>query len=182
MSMLSRWNRDRKSGNGSRSSTPSRRDPDSDWETMARPFNALQEQVNRLFEDFFDDMPLGRSTSQWMNRSTEGYRPRLDVSETENDFTIAADIPGMNEDDIEVAVSDDALTIRGERREESEDRETDYVRRERAYGFFERRIPLPRGVETDDISARFKDGVLTVSLPKTDDAKHDWRTIEVKRD
>ena len=181
MSMLSRWNRPRKSSNGS--NTPTRHGRGDDFDALMRPFNRLQNQINRVFDDFFDDAPINAASSQWMNRGLEGYRPRLDVSETNDAFLIEADVPGMDDSDIEVAVSDDMLTIRGERQEEShsDDGETDYVRRERSYGYFERRIGLPKGVDTEAIRARFKNGVLTVSLPKTGEAQGDWRTIDAER-
>ncbi|HEY8514639.1 MAG TPA: Hsp20/alpha crystallin family protein [Candidatus Binatia bacterium] len=140
-----------------RKNVPVRRDVDS-------PFAALQRDINELFERFFDG--FGLEPFDWTH-DLGSFRPRLDVSETDTEIQVSAELPGVDEKDIEVSLSDDVLTIKGERREEKEEKEKDYYRREQSYGSFHRSIPLPRGIDPDKVQASFKRGVLTVTLPKT---------------
>lgn len=168
---------------------------DGDEMTLFRPFMSLQEQINRVFENFFEDMPMGSGMMSMgpmgrlgrmgrmglFRQGGMGFEPRIDVNETANALEIVADVPGMSEKDIEITVTDEMMTISGERSYESEKEEKDSLHRERSYGYFMRRIPLPSHIERDKISAKFKDGVLKVQVPKNAEAKKQWRKIEVKR-
>lgn len=131
------------------------------------PFLGLRREMDRLFDDFFrSPMPgfgLGRSMA-W---------PRLEMSERDDEVRITAELPGMNEKDVELLVEDGMLTIRGERRDESDDEDRGYS--ERFYGRFERRIALPSGIEEDGCKADFRDGVLTVTLPRAPDSDRSRR-------
>lgn len=127
------------------------------------PFYALQREMSRVFDDFsrsFDLAPFGGETG----RGT--FYPSIDVKEGEKEVAVKAELPGMEEKDIEVSLAQNSLTIRGEKREEKEDKGKDYWHRETSYGSFSRTIPLPEGIDTEKADARFKNGVLTVSLPK----------------
>lgn len=149
---------------------------------MFRPFMSLQEQINQVFESFFDDMPLGRGRGgMGYGRGMMRFQPQIDVNETAEALEIIADVPGMSEKDIEINVTDEMMTISGERSHESEKEDKDHLHRERSYGMFMRRIPLPAHIERDKISAKFKDGVLKIHVPKNEEAKQQWRKIEVKR-
>lgn len=140
----------------------------------ASPFLTLHREMNRLFDDVFsrfeNSMPslVGRATA-W---------PSLEVSETDNAVRVVAEVPGMTEKDVEVLVSDDVLTIRGEKKEQFEDSGRHFS--ERYYGRFERRIPLPFEVEDDKAEASFENGVLTVTLPKSPTAEARTKRIAVK--
>ena len=137
------------------------------------PFLALHREMNRLFDDVFSrfDSPMpglfGRMAG-W---------PSVEVTETEKEVRISAELPGMDEKDVELLVSDDVLTIRGEKKEEVEDKERHFS--ERYYGRFERRIPLPFDVEDDRAEASFQNGVLTVTLPKLAGADAKTKRIPV---
>ena len=108
------------------------------------------------------------------------WSPRLDVSETENGLEIVADLPGMEKKDIKVSLEDNLLTIQGERKEEKESKDKQYHTIERRSGSFYRALRLPVEVEKDKVEAAFKDGVLTLRLPKSKEAKKKVAQIEIK--
>src|SRR5512137_57634 len=139
------------------------------------PFAMMQREMNRVFDSFNQNWGLGAFPSL-----TGSFMPRLDVTEDAKAFTVTAELPGMSEKEIDLSISGDALTIRGEKKEEKEDKNRNYYYSERSYGAFLRSIPLPRQVETDKVSASFKKGVLTITLPKTADAMESTKKIDVK--
>jgi len=119
--------------------------------------------------------PFGRRELTW------GRPPIVDVAERENEYEITAELPGMEEKDIELTVSDDVLKIKGERKEEKEEKNKDYHISERRYGSYQRSFRLPEGVDDSKIEAKFKNGLLTVTLPKTAEAQKKSKKIEVKK-
>jgi HSP20 family protein len=149
-----------------------------------RPFEALRKEVDRLFEDFGDD--------SWRRpfRSLAGFEkgwaqkfaatPAADVAETDKAYEITAELPGIDQKNIEVNVASGGITIKGEKKEETEEKKKDYYVSERRYGSFERYFGLPEGVDADKIEATFKNGVLKVILPKTAEAQKAAKKIEVK--
>lgn len=141
------------------------------------PFLTLQREMNQMFDDVFrgfDLTPFGE------RRSFGDFSPSVDVQEDEKEVSIKAELPGLEEKDIEVTLTDDALTIRGEKKEEKEDKGKDYFHRETRYGSFIRVIPLPGGLNTEKVDARFKNGVLTITLPRLQDAKTKGKKVAVK--
>jgi HSP20 family protein len=130
------------------------------------PLLGFRRDVDRVFEDLFrgalPSLDWGRSTVAW---------PRLEVSEADREVRITAEVPGMSEKDIELLLEDGVLTLRGEKKSEAEDRGYS----ERFYGRFERRIALPAGVDEEGAKADFRDGVLTVTLPKSAEAERGKR-------
>lgn len=145
--------------------------PVSRGESM-NPLAAFHEEMNRLFDDFWREFD-GVGTSLV---PSSGF-PRVEVIETERDVRVEAELPGMEEKDIEVTLHNGLLTIRGERQSESEDKHRRVS--ERYYGQFERRIALPAEVEGDKVTATFKKGVLTVTLPKTARELEDVKRIRI---
>ena len=151
-----------------------------------RPFESLRREVDRLFEDFDRDFwrPLRRSAFEvepfWRRQLKWGGAPAVDVVETDNAYELTADLPGIDEKNIEVKLVEGGLTIKGERQEEKEEKKKDYYIHERHIGSFERHFALPEGVDTDKIEASFKKGVLTVRLPKKPEAIKPEKKIEVK--
>ncbi len=141
------------------------------------PLASLQRDLNRAFEDFWSrlDRPFGAP-----NGVLAVGHPRTDISETDDEVEISVELPGLDDKDIEVNLTDDFLTVRGERKAEREEKKRGYYLSERSYGAVHRMIPLPPGVDTDKADARFKKGVLTVSLPKTPEAKAKVKRIAVK--
>ena len=134
--------------------------------------------MSRLFENFSENMfsfsPMKRNQSE----ISEAF-PKMDVSETEKEFKVRAELPGMDEKDIDVSVSNEVLTIKGEKKAEKEDKKPNYYRMERSYGSFQRSIPLPSEVEKDKIKANFKKGVLNIVLPKSEKAVKESKKIEI---
>ena len=137
------------------------------------PVFSLHREVNRLF----DDMVRSFDNLGWPPAFNGGW-PKVEISETPGDIRVTAEIPGIEEKDLEILLDDNVLTLRGEKRAESEDKERQFS--ERYYGRFERRIPLGCEVERDRIDARFNNGVLTVVLPKSEKAQSQIKRIEIK--
>jgi HSP20 family protein len=148
------------------------------WE----PFERFRQEMDRLFDDFtgglfgrslFDPMPFRRTEAAFRTM------PAVNVAETDEAYEIEAELPGLEEKNIEVKVANGVLSIKGEKQEEKEEKEKDYYRRERSFGSFERSFQLPDNIEADKIEATFKNGVLSVTLPKSAAAQQ-AKKIEVK--
>lgn len=127
------------------------------------PLRTLQDEVNELFESVFpdrrtdgDDAPSAR------------WSPRMDVTETDDQYRLSVDLPGLSKDDLSITVDDNRLTIRGERKEERRTDGENVVRRERTFGRFYRTLRLPASVDEQNIDATFEDGILSVNLPKAE--------------
>jgi HSP20 family protein len=135
---------------------------------------------DRLTEDFwrrpFPSLPFG---DRWPLPMVSIKAPTLDVFEEKDELVVKADLPGMNKDEIEVTVTENVVTIKGEKKKEEEVKEKDYYRRERSYGSFVRSVELPCEVKSDQIKANFKDGVLVVRMPKTEEAKKKAVSIKI---
>lgn len=130
------------------------------------PFYAVRREMDRVFDDFFGGgFGLTPFRSGFME-SFGDFSPRVDVTENEKEVRITAELPGLEEKDIDVSLSNDVLTISGEKKAEREDKGDNYYRMERSYGSFHRSIPLPTEVDTDHCDATFKNGVLQITLPK----------------
>ena len=143
------------------------------------PVSRLHQEVNRLFDDFFKDFSpafLGQSVSG----SQPWIAPKIDISETEEKYQVAVEVPGIAKEDIDIKVHNDTLIIKGEKkdsREEANDEKYHLV--ERTYGNFQRVLALPSEVDQDNIGANFKDGVLLLTLPKREDAEVGKKQIEI---
>ena len=138
------------------------------------PFSYLRQQVNRVFDDFWGAPSLARGET-W-----SGFAPQVDVTETDKDVKVCAEIPGVEAKDIDVSVEDGTLRIRGEKKYEREENEKGQYRMERCYGSFERAIPLPVEVDEAKAKAEFKNGVLRLTLPKRPGAQSRRKKIPVK--
>jgi HSP20 family protein len=139
------------------------------------PFLALHREVNRLFDDVFRGFdPLGRVGSPLIEGQFSW--PRLELSETDKAVTVSAELPGLDEKDVQVEIANGVLSIRGEKKTERSDGSSFFS--ERYYGSFERRIPV-EGVEEDSARAEFRNGVLTVTLPKSEQSSRNVRRIPV---
>ena len=133
------------------------------------------------FDNFFDAF-FGEDSRLPVLTGNAAFSPRIDVKEDDVSYEISAELPGLEEKDIEITVGDGTLGLRGEKTGESEEKEKEgkYFRQERIYGRFERTFHLPDGVQDDAIEAQFKNGVLTLHLPKKEEAKKVVRQVEVK--
>lgn len=137
------------------------------------PLLSLHREMNRLFDDFWRDFdqPKGAIARAF------GW-PQIDVSETDKEVKIQAELPGVDEKDVEVLLSDGMLTICGEKKTESENKERHVS--ERYYGRFERNIALPSEVKEDKVMAKFSNGVLTITLPKSEQSAQKRKRIEIQ--
>jgi len=151
-----------------------------------RPFENLRREIDRLFDDWDGGLwrsPFRRSLFEapfWRGESALPSVPAVDIAETEKGYEITAELPGMDEKNMEVKFADGVLTIKGEKQEEKEEKKKDYYLSERNYGSFQRSFQVPDGVENDKIEASFKKGVLTVTLPKSAEAQKAEKKIAVK--
>jgi HSP20 family protein len=152
-----------------------------------RPLESLRQEIDRLFDDFgigtwrspfrssfFDMDPFRRAKAAFSGM------PAVDVAETEKGYKVVAELPGMDEKNIEVKIANGMLTINGEKQEDKEEEKQDYYVRERSFGSFERTFQVPDGVDLDQVDASFKKGVLTVTLPKIAEAQKAEKKIAVK--
>ncbi len=137
------------------------------WEPV-RELNTIQNEMNRLFNTFFEAPAPGHSGGQSNSRR---WLPAMDLVETTEHFVLRADLPGLSEKDVNIELEDNVLTISGERKAEHEERKEGYYRVERASGTFSRSLTLPEGVDPEGVSANFDKGVLEVRIPKPEERK-----------
>jgi HSP20 family protein len=142
------------------------------WEPV-RELSSLQNDMNRLFNTFFDTPAPGNGggARRWI--------PAMDLVETDDQFVLKADLPGLTDADVHIDLEGDVLTISGERKSEHEDKREGYVRVERSFGAFRRSLTLPEGVEPEAVTARFESGVLEVRIPKPEQRKPRRVAIQV---
>jgi len=138
----------------------------------ASPFMSLQREIDRLFEDFSRGFPT------LPGNGAAGLMPSMDVTETDKEIEVTAELPGLEEKDVQINLADNLLTIRGEKKAEKEQKDKNYRLVERSYGSFERMLELPEGVTPDAIKANITKGVLKVTIPKPAPAQA--KKIEVK--
>ena len=136
-----------------------------------RDLGDIQSEMNRMFDNVFGRSPQ----NQLVDRV---WAPAVDMYETKDELAVKMELPGVSEKDIHLSITGDMLTLKGERRLEQPSKQEDYYRMERWYGRFERTLPLPFPVQSDKVKATFRDGVLTVSLPKAEQI----RAREIKID
>lgn len=142
------------------------------------PFYSLQRQMNNLFDDFFTGFDSGQRALT--PGGFGGFMPSVDVKESDKEFIIRAELPGVEEKDIDVTVTHDAVTIKGEKKEEKEDKGKNYYYMERSYGSFNRVIPLSAETEAGKAEASFKNGVLNITVPKNATAKARGTKVPIK--
>jgi len=157
-----------------RSLLPSLRHKD---ESGGSPFLALHHEIDRVFDDF-------RRSAPWpgflIPNGGARFAPLMDVVETDKSIKIDAELPGMTEKDIDVSVVDNILTVKGEKKSETEKKEADYHMVERSYGAFTRSLALPFDVDASMVDAKFDKGVLKITLPKSQEAKAKTKKIKIK--
>ena len=146
------------------------------------PTLPMHRDIDRLFDllfrGFSSSLP-GRFGSFPSFTETGLLKPRVDLSATEEEYLLTVEIPGVNEKDVTIDLSNNTLTIRGEKRQEKEEKDKDYYRIERSYGSFQRVLSLPEDVNQEGIKASFKNGVLSVTMPRTAQAKGEVKQIEI---
>jgi HSP20 family protein len=143
-------------------------------EDFLDPFVTMRREMDRIFDRFFEGFPM-RSGESW-----QAITPAVDIDETDKEMVVTAELPGVTDKDLEVSVAGDILTIKGEKKDEKTQKNGDSTYVERRYGSFARSVRLPFEVKDEKVDAQFKDGVLTIHLPKPADMQRSVRRIEVK--
>ena len=144
------------------------------------PIYSLHRAMDQLFDQFFGNferLPFG-TPEGW----TGPFSPQVNMAESDKDIRVTAELPGMDEKDIDISISKNTLTIKGEKKEEKEEEEKDYYYAERSFGAFRRVISLPCEIDTKKVDASFKKGVLTITLPKIVPSEAEVKKISVKTD
>lgn len=155
----------------------SRRDLTTCSRLVDHPLVAFQREVDRLFEDFWRGIePI---TQGGQDRGAGYLAPRIDVREDEHAITVCAELPGLEQKDVEITLAEKILTIRGEKKTEAEEQRGECHYSERSFGTFQRRIAIDAEIEDDKITADFANGVLTVTLPKSAEAEKQVRRINI---
>jgi HSP20 family protein len=157
-------------------------------EETRHPLMAFRDEMDRLFDDFFSGFSLSPFRRRRLEADPwrrfqgvfEATFPVVDVTETESEYRVKAELPGMEEKDIDIALTGGVLMIKGEKRQEQEEKKENYFVSERRYGTFQRSFRLPEDVDPEKIEASMKSGVLTLTLPKRPEAQAKAKKIEVK--
>ena len=161
-------------------------DEDRPFESFFREMDTLHKEMDRLFEDFWKGS--GRHammTTPWHSMTgapwSQGERmPRVDETEDEKAFHVRVELPGMDKEDVDITLSNGMLTIRGEKKREDEEKGKDFYRKERSFGVFRRTLPIPIDVDEKAIMASFDKGVLSIELPKSEEARKKVTHIDIK--
>jgi HSP20 family protein len=141
-----------------------------------KPFDELtsfRREMDRLWDRFFSERPA-------LDMLEKGWEPTMDITETKSDLIVKAELPGIDPKEIDISLTGDTLTIKGEKQQEKEEKEENYYRIERSYGIFSRTIKLPVSVQNDKIKASYQHGVLKITLPKSEEAKQKQIKIKVE--
>lgn len=145
------------------------------------PIAQLHREVDRLFEDAFRGFGMSPFKPEGGASMTLAglLKPQVDVGATEKEYTITVEVPGVDEKDIKVEIANNTMTVRGEKKQEKEEKDKNYYRVERSYGSFQRVLSLPEDADQEDIKATFKKGVLTIKMPRKDMPKTDVKQIQI---
>jgi len=149
----------------------------------SHPLARIHDEINRLFDDFFKEFSMPGfdfygdmtpvATGEWL-------KPTLDIAETDKEYTISVELPGVSEKDINLELIDDTLKISGEKKQEKEEKEKNYYSMERSYGAFQRVLSLPEDADRDNIQAAYKNGIMTIKIPRKADSESNAKRIEIK--
>lgn len=157
------------------SNMPARRSESSDGQGLSR----LQDEMNRMMQDVLGSSWSMMPAQFFGDYSPTQFVPRMDVSEVGDSLRVSAELPGMSADDVEISCEQNRLRIHGEKRAEETREEEGYFHTERSFGSFDRTVPLPEDVDVDKAEAHFKDGVLTIDIPKVEGAQKS-RKLKIK--
>ena len=138
------------------------------------PFLSLRNEMNRLFDSFFDDFNIRPFRERWGK-----IFPQVNIKENNKQIEVSAEMPGIDQKDVDISIYNNVLTLRGEKKQEKEDKDGDYYHKECSYGSFHRDIALPCEVEEEKVKADFKKGVLKITLPKKEETQRKAKKIEI---
>lgn len=144
---------------------------------LREPFSRLRGEMDRMFDEFPPRFP---ATNLGIRYLASMPMPALEMKETDEEYRLSVEVPGVAPEDIELSIEDDMLVLKGEKREEREEKERDYSVSERSYGSFERRVTLPADGVPDDIEAKTENGVIKIVIPRNKESSPERRKIEIK--
>jgi len=150
---------------------------------MGGPFGQLQQEIDHIFDNFFREFDLAFRRPGLLPAATLGgamLKPSLDIGADDKEYTITVEVPGVSQKDVSIEVANRTLTIRGEKRQQSENKDKNFYRVECAYGAFQRVLSLPDDADEDAIKAEFAHGVLTITIPRREGAYADTKQIPIK--
>jgi len=176
------WNWFKKEEETNHQTIPIRREAGDDQSlALTRPIEQFHHEIDRLFERAFRGFGFGRLgfDRPTFSGMTDVIKPTLDLGATDKAYTVTVEIPGVDEKDVKLEIANDTLTISGEKKQETEEKEKNYYRLERSYGSFQRVLSLPEDIDQDGVKASFKRGVLTVTMPRKALPKSDVRQITI---
>lgn len=141
--------------------------------TVFTPFVDLQREIDRMFDEAFEDFGIRRSTGN-------GFIPTVNVYETDDTVNIEMEIPGIEKDALDIDLSDGVLTVKGEKKDEREDKSRNYHLVERTFGSFSRSFRIPDNLDQDKAKAKYENGILKIELPKKEEAKREAKKLEIE--
>lgn len=145
---------------------------------IRHPLTSLQSEIDRVFGDFFPSFDLSKFRE---SADAGAIVPKIDFSETDSGYELAVEVPGVADKDLEVSVKNGVLKIKGEKKKETEEKTKDFIRKERTYGSYYRAMTLPEDADEPNITARYVDGVLRITMPKSPEAKTTSHKIEIRK-
>lgn len=155
-------------------------------ETQTRytdPFSQIRQEIDRIFESAFSGFgfpSIGFGRELTPMAQSDWLRPTLDIGASDKDYTISVELPGVDEKDVQLELTNDSLKIKGEKKQQKEEKEKNYYRMERSYGSFQRVLSLPEDVDKDNIKAVYKNGIMNITIPRKAAPKSEIRQIEIK--
>ena len=149
--------------------------PVRDGVTLPSDMFQMHREIDKMFDRF-----LGGSLAEDGSVFTSSWTPAVDITEHENEYIVKMELPGVSKDDVKITLEDNVLTVKGEKKQEKESKSSNYHRVERTYGAFQRTFTVPSDVKANGIDASYKDGILSIALPKSEDAKPKQIDVKVK--
>lgn len=149
---------------------------------MQDPIMRLQREMDRMLENTFRSFSMPPFRSELFTPLTASglLKPQVDIGATDREYSITIEVPGVDEKDVKVEIADNTLTVRGEKKQEKEEKDRNYYRMERSYGSFQRILSLPEDADQENVKAKFRKGVLTITMPRKALTKTEVKQIEIK--
>ena len=175
------WFKDEEEGGGSTVPVARTKFQISPFESSQHPMMQLHREMDRLFENAFRGFGISPFKTEFPSLTSTGLlKPQVDVAVSEKEYSIAVEVPGVDEKDVKVEIANNTMTIRGEKKQEKEEKEKNFYCMERSYGSFQRVLSLPEDADDEKVKAEFKKGILNIRVPRKELPKSDVKKVEIK--